>query len=522
LPSSTPSLTGNNVDFAPTTVSQSVAGTAQFTATAPTTVSSFTETGSAFSAGTPDQSLPASLSIGQTISVPVTFTPNAIGGLSGSLTANLSAGTATVSLTGQGLSATEPLNASEPLSTSPGSAAFSDQPIGGTMVSQPVTFTNVSLSNVSVTGFSAPALPFAVPDPPANQTINPGGTLTFTVDFSPPGSSGNFEHVFGGVATLVTNDGNFGVPVSGAADPPAQININPTTLNFGDVTVGSSSTLNFDVGDQGGFALTITQSTPPATSGFTALTTLASGVTIDGNTSNQETVQFAPTSPGPVSATWILEGNDGSGPQTVTITGTGVSPSPPPPPPTMPTSTVTNAPPPVQAVLDITTLSGHLGTPLALKTSGDPGGGAVTFTTKNGTATGCIIKGASLSVGSAGSCIVTATKSAGSTGAAVSSSATTVTFTKVSRARIETVTVMFAAQSSALNAGAKSDLLALAKKLVAGDSVMCTGYAKSDAVLARRRATVIANFLSNRVKLRLTLKSVTNVASENATVKVTS
>ena len=330
LSSSTPALTGDNVDFPPTTVSQSINETATFTATTSTTVSSFTQAGSAFAMGEPDQTLPASLTAGQSITVPVTFTPNAIGANTGTLVANVTSGTATVTLSGDGLSATEPISATEPRSVTPGVADFGHQPIGGSMQSQPVTFTNVSASAVTITGLSAPALPFAVTGAPASGTLlGAGASITVTVTFSPPGSSGDFEHVFGGVATLHTSVGDFGVPVSGAADPAAQINIAPTALTFGNVALGSSATLNFDLRNQGGLPLTITESTPPGTNGFAALTDPFTQLAADGgklapNTSIQESVKFTPTSSGPVSATWLLEGNDGSGVQTVTMTGTGV------------------------------------------------------------------------------------------------------------------------------------------------------------------------------------------------------
>jgi hypothetical protein len=334
LSSSTPALTGDNVDFPPTTVSQSINETATFTATTSTTVSSFTQTGSAFTVGGPDQTLPASLSAGQSITVPVTFTPNAIGANAGTLVANVTSGTAALTLGGDGLSATEPISATEPQSVTPGVADFGHQPIGGSTQSQPVTFTNVSASAVTITGFSAPALPFAVTGAPASGTLlGAGASITVTATFSPPGSSGDFENVFGGVATLHTSVGDFGVPVSGAADPAAQINIVPTTLTFGDVALGSSATINFDLGDQGGLPLTITKSTPPGTNGFAALTDPFTQLGADGgqlapNTSIQESVKFTPTSSGPVSATWLLEGNDGSGVQTVTMTGTGVVTAP--------------------------------------------------------------------------------------------------------------------------------------------------------------------------------------------------
>jgi hypothetical protein len=145
------------------------------------------------------------------------------------------------------------------------------------------------------------------------------------VDFTPPGSSGDFDHVFGAVMTLQTNAGDFGVPLSGSAAPSALLNVVPTALSFGNVPLGSSATLNFDVGDEGAQTLTITQSTPPTTNGFTATSSLPVNTQIAANTSVQESVQFTPASTGPVSATWLLEGNDATGLQTVTITGTGVT-----------------------------------------------------------------------------------------------------------------------------------------------------------------------------------------------------
>jgi len=516
FPSSTTSLTGGDVNFSPTTVSQSATLTATFTATASTTVSSFTPTGAGFTVGTPSLLLPATLSAGQTITVPITFTPNALGPLSATLTANNTGPTAVVTLTGQGLAATTPLSAS------PSSVAFGVQPTSGSVVSTRETFTNVSASPVTITGFTGPTSPFDVPTPPSNVTIATGGTVNFTVNFTPPGTSGNFAHVFSGVATLVTNSGNFGVPISGSAAPPAQLNIAPTMLSFGNIQVGSTATLNLNVGDQGGMPLTITTSTPPATNGFTSLTTLSSGTVFAANTSTQETVQFAPTAAGPVSSSWIVQGDDGSGVQTVTMTGTGIAASPPP-------SGGgggggggggTSSPPPVvPPALTITTLSGHVGATLSLKTSGDAGGGPVTFRVSNGTATGCAISGNSLRVTGTGTCIVTATKAANGTTPAVTSPATTIRFAPlVSTSGPMAITVNFAAKSITLNTRAKKALRTLARKLVAGASVTITGYAKGDAALAKSRAKVVATYLASLVKIHVTRKSVTNVTSEKATV----
>ncbi|MGC1238359.1 MAG: hypothetical protein WA860_06180, partial [Acidimicrobiales bacterium] len=271
-------------------------------------------------------------------------------------------------------------------------------------------------------------------------------SVTFDVQFNPPGSSGDFDHYFNSLGTIKTSVGNFGIAITGSADPPAQIVTDPSTVSFGDVAVGSSATMNFELGDQGGFPLDITESTPPnPATGFSALTNpftqlAPSPYQIAPNTSVEETVQFTPTADGNFSGTWLLEGNDGSGVQTVTLTGTGYTPTPggggggggggtaptttTTIPPTTTTTAVTHRP-----TLTITTRSGHVGTTLTLRTSGDPTGGALTFHVHGGTAQ-CSVRGSGLSAKSPGTCVVTGKKAAKGMTAAVSSPATVINFAR--------------------------------------------------------------------------------------------
>jgi hypothetical protein len=333
LASRTASLAGADVNFPATVISQSVTQNATFTATASTTVASLTLTGLygeyPYTMGIPSVPLPASLSAGQSITVPITYTPNALGAQAGILTANVTGATSEIELSGQGETPTASFT------IAPDDVSFPPELIGGPVTTPiPVTFTNVSSTAIDVTGFTSPILPFTVTNLPANQTIQPnGGKLTFNVVFRPPSSSGDFNHVFDSVATLKTSAGDFGVAMSGSADPPATLITAPDVLTFGRVAIGSSETLRFDLGDQGGFPLRIVRSTPPKTGGFSALTnplTQLAGTnpphTIASNTSVQETVRFSPTKSGYVSATWLLEGNDGKGVQKVTLTGTGYIP----------------------------------------------------------------------------------------------------------------------------------------------------------------------------------------------------
>jgi hypothetical protein len=521
LASSTPVLSGADVSFPATALAQSVAQNATFTAASPTTVTSFTESGSAYTMGTPSMTLPASLTAGQSITVPVTFTPTVLGANPGTLTANVTGATSEITLSGQGETPTG--------SFSPAAADFAPVLIGGGDVTIPITFTNVDSSSIDVTGLTLPTLPFTVLDPPANQTIQPNGTVTFSVQFAPPGTSGDYVHLFSSVATLHTSVGNFGLAISASADPPAQISTAPDVLNFGDVAVGSSATLNFDLGDQGGFPLLITLSTPPSTNGFSALTDPFNQLantnpadTLAANTSIQETVQFAPTSDGSVSATWLLEGNDGNGVQTVTITGTGYTPAPPPPPPppslttvttsTTTTTTTTTIPSPL---LSIASLTGQEGSSLTLVVKGDPHGGALSFRVSNGTAKGCTIKGDAITAKGAGTCIVTATRLASGSTPKVSSKPAIIRFDKI-ESRTNALTITFGARVSTLSSVSMVGIATFAKSLKNGDWLICTGYAKGDPALATRRAASVARYLISLVKVYVTLRSVTIGADDKA------
>jgi len=184
-----------------------------------------------------------------------------------------------------------------------------------------------------------------------------------------------------------------------------------------------------------------------------------------------------------------------------------------------PTFIVTQPALATQAQLSISKRSGRVGTALALATSGGSGTGAVTFTVSNGTASGCAISGSSLTTTSAGTCIVTATKKADSAHTAISSAATTITMSLP--ARPSAVTLGFAAGKSALNAAAQKALGALAKKLVAGASVTVTGYAKGNVVLAKSRARVTSKYLSGKIKIHATLKTVTSASLNKVTVITT-
>lgn len=63
----------------------------------------------------------------------------------------------------------------------------------------------------------------------------------------------------------------------------------------------------------------------------------------------------------------------------------------------------------------------------------------------------------------------------------------------------------YATNGSGLSGRDKNVLSALAKVLKPGDSVTITGFAYHDAALARKRASVVASFLKDLLKVRMTI-----------------
>lgn len=314
-------LTGSPLAFPDTTVGQSSVRTMSITASFDVDVTGLTTNNPQFTVGAPSTPLPARLLAGQTLTVPVTFTPSSVAIASGSLTATTAAGSFSFGLSGIGLATGAQLESTPP-GVSLGGAIVNGTPVTGSAVlrnagSLPLTFN-------AVTPVSAP---FSVSGlPPVGSTLGPGASITLTVTFAPTATG-----VFTDEILLETTGGDVEVPVSGTATDAPFMSLSATALPYGDVEVGTSRSLSFTVSNQGGAPLVLTKSKPPD-GVFSAITTIPEGTTIPAGGSVTGTVRFAPVANGPASATWDITGNDGSGLRTITFTGVGVGALAPGPP----------------------------------------------------------------------------------------------------------------------------------------------------------------------------------------------
>lgn len=321
-----PPLSGAAVIAPDTVLGSSSLATATFTASGAVTVSGVSISVStpgaagAFSSRLP---APVKLTLGKQLNLPVSFDPKVVGGQQGTLTLTTNLGTVAVPLSGRGVPE------GVPIAATPTSLDFGIRAIGSGVVQESVSFENTTKSPLTVgsvgiqSGAPAPFSVGTVPDP--LPTLAPRASLSVPVDFTPPSTSGDFVQTFEDHLVLTTAAGEAVVPLSGMAAPPPQIAISSLSPSVGTVALGQSGIVSFTVGNRGGTPLTITKSKPPTAAGFSAVTSLAEGTVIPAHEMLVETVRFTPRRLGNATATWVINGDDSSGVQTVSITGTGAA-----------------------------------------------------------------------------------------------------------------------------------------------------------------------------------------------------
>src|SRR5277367_6535939 len=213
--------------------SQSQIVTLGNTSTSTVNVTDATVTGTGFS--TTGLTTPLALSPGQSATFSVVFAPQAAGSVAGSLTLANDGSTSTVSIA---LSGTAVLPGS--LTANPTSFNFGSVLVGSSQT-QTETLTNVGTQDITLStpvitgaGFSYTGLTLPL-------TLAPNQSTTFGVVFAPT-AAGAVDGTLsipnsGSSATL-----DIALSGSGATPATAQLQVAPSTINVGKVTVGSSGT----------------------------------------------------------------------------------------------------------------------------------------------------------------------------------------------------------------------------------------------------------------------------------------
>jgi len=269
-------------------------------------------------------SLPLTLQSRQSVSFQVVFQPNAATLFSANIVFTIGRrylSTLAVPVTGTGVALTAASRTSSPtylLTSSASSLNFGNIPVGSS-ASQAVTLTNTGNSSVSISQISVSGTGFTAGGATAPVTLAAGQGVSLLVGFSP-----SLAGAASGSVTIVSNASNSLTTISlaGTGVQP-QISVVPTSVNFGNVTVGITNTQSVTVSNPGSANLSITQATVSGT-GF-ALSGVTLPLTLVPGGSAVLTVSFKPASASSTSGALTLVSNAPNSPLSVMLSGTGVS-----------------------------------------------------------------------------------------------------------------------------------------------------------------------------------------------------
>jgi HYDIN/CFA65/VesB family protein/centrosomal CEP192-like protein len=157
---------------------------------------------------------------------------------------------------------------------------------------------------------------------PLPITLQPGGGTQMRVNFKPL-VAGNLAATISLISNalnpkLVVNVSGTGVAANGAT-----LGVSPSSLSFGNVTLGSSASLQLTLSASGG---AVTVSSAQVNSSEFTLPGLVLPKTIAAGQNLAVTVLFTPNASGTASANLVLTSNAGNSPNTVPLTGVGVAP----------------------------------------------------------------------------------------------------------------------------------------------------------------------------------------------------
>jgi len=265
--------------------------------------------------------LPFSLAPGQSATFNVTFTPTTSGSVVGaiSVTAMVSSSQdsninsnspLSVPLSGTGIS---PPTVLQPTSST---ISFGSVQVGNSST-QSETLTNSGGSSVSITQANLSGSAFSLSGLNLPLTLIPGQSFTFGVVFA-PNSAGNVT----GSISVVSNASNSPLAISlgGSGTAAGQLVVTPTTLDFGSIVVGTSTSLTGTLSATGS---SVTVSSATSNSSEFTLSGLSFPVTLAAGQSASFSFTFRPQASGTDTASISFISNASNSPTVASMTGSG-------------------------------------------------------------------------------------------------------------------------------------------------------------------------------------------------------
>lgn len=253
----------------------------------------------------------------ETCSVTVRFSPTLDGSKSAVLTVSHSGLNSPVSVALFGQAIAVPMPA---VSLSPASLTFGSQTVGS--VSAPLTVTvqntgNADLNIASVTLNGANASDFILGNG-CTTPVAPGGTCTLQVSFAPT-AGGTRTAQIQLVDDAPTSPQTVNLSGNGVS---ASLSFSPTSLSFGNVGVGGSSTKSINITNTGTSNLNILSLAISGSTTFTIAGHNCGAAILPGKNCTVN-IRFAPTSLSTFTGTLTITSNAAGSPHTVPLSGSG-------------------------------------------------------------------------------------------------------------------------------------------------------------------------------------------------------
>ncbi|HUO25044.1 MAG TPA: choice-of-anchor D domain-containing protein [Candidatus Aquilonibacter sp.] len=193
----------------------------------------------------------------------------------------------------------------------------------GMSQSQSETLSNSGGSSLTISGGTINGTGLSMSGLTLPVTLSPGQTTTFSIKFSPE-SSGSYS----GSVTISSNGSNPNLTISlsgSATAQTGQLSVTPTTINAGNVTVGTSGTKTATLNATGASVVVSSVGLGGTNPTEFAITGLSFPVTVSTSQPVSFTVKYAPQASGGSSAIASFVSNGSNSPTTATLTGTGVT-----------------------------------------------------------------------------------------------------------------------------------------------------------------------------------------------------
>jgi hypothetical protein len=203
------------------------------------------------------------------------------------------------------------------LAANPASVSFGSVAVGSDGL-QSITLTNSGTASITISSAGASGTGFAIAGLSTPMTLSAGQSVRFSASFT-PSSAGNAS---GNISIASDAPGSpMTIALSGTGTQP-QWNIAPTSVSFGNVSVGSNFSQNITVTNSGNTALTVSSATLSGQE--FSINGLALPQTISAGASATFAAQFAPASAGSAAGSISVSSNASGSPATIALSGAGV------------------------------------------------------------------------------------------------------------------------------------------------------------------------------------------------------